>query len=273
MITDILANFSFLSQWNAGILLMVLLGTVFYLFLLPSGTNHTVKKTIMFVVGIVLFYIALGSPLNILGRILFRAHIIQMIILYLVVAPLFVISTKSELFAKLITYSYVKKGYLAITRPIFVILFFYGLFIFYHIPVLFDFIRMNYTLNYVYLFVMFIVALLWWSPLFPFTSEVDRLSNTKKLLYIICNLSLFLALSLFFILQNNSLYSIYMDFELLMAAILLCLPAGETIETLPNDFVETLLPFPPLREQRIGGVFLLISQLIWVIPLLVLKRK
>ncbi|MDL4843122.1 cytochrome c oxidase assembly protein [Aquibacillus rhizosphaerae] len=273
MIGDILANFSFLAQWNAGILLVVLLGIVFYLFLLPTSKEHTVSKTVIFIIGMALFYIALGSPLNILGRIIFRAHIAQMIILFLFVVPLLLVGMKTEIISKLVSYSTFRKGYNIFTNPIVAIVLFHGMFIIYHIPGVFDYVRMSYSLNYLYVLTMFVTALLVWSPIFPIDYQRNRLSYRNKFFYGLWNMVLFLPIELVLLFMNNNLYIIYMDFDLLLTALSVCLPAGDSIQTLPSDFLETLLPFPPIEEQKNGGVMLLGSQLLWLILPMIFKRQ
>lgn len=260
MLLDILNNFSFHTQWNAGVLLMVLLSVVFYLFLLPTPNDHPKLKSVLFIFGLFLIFFTVGSPLNLLGRIIFRGHIFQMLILIVIVAPLLLIGFKSTIVSKAVTYEKVRKFLLFIKKPQITIVVFHVLFIGYHIPAVFNYVRISYVLNYFYLLLLFFAALLLWSPLIPIIKELDSLSIKRKIRYSLWNIVFFIPLALWFIFSEQILYSIYIDPDLIRLSLEVCLPPGEPIESIPEEFFDYLLPFPPLREQQLGGWFLLMGQ-------------
>ncbi|MBD8069026.1 cytochrome c oxidase assembly protein [Bacillus sp. PS06] len=271
---ELLRNFTFHTQWNAGILLMVLLGIVFYLFLLPTSGKHSMWKSIAFISGLFLIFLAVGSPLNLLGRIVFRVHMIQMVIILLIAAPLLLLGFKTEILRRAFTYPKVKKILLIIHHPKLTIPVFHLLFIGYHIPVVFSYVRVSYILHYVYLLCLFVAALLLWSPIVVKLKELDRLAIKQKIVYCFANLVLMIPFSVFLIMSNEILYSIYIDPELIKSSLEVCLPPGQSVESIPEDFFNYLLPYPPLHEQRIGGVIFLLSQAITFGSVaLYLKRK
>ncbi|WP_078544997.1 cytochrome c oxidase assembly protein [Litchfieldia alkalitelluris] len=260
MLLELLSNFSFHTQWNAGVLLMVLLSIVFYLFLLPTPSNHPKVKSVLFIFGLFLIFFTVGSPLNLLGRIIFRGHIAQMLILIVIVAPLLILGFKSTIVSKAVTYQKLKKFLTFIKKPQITIVVFHVLFIGYHIPAVFNYVRISYFLNYFYLLLLFLAALLLWTPLIPIIKELDFLSVKQKVRYCLWNVVFFSPLALWFIFSEQILYSIYIDPDLIRLSLEVCLPPGEPIESIPEEFFDYLLPFPPLREQQLGGWLLLIGQ-------------
>ncbi|MFC4321140.1 cytochrome c oxidase assembly protein [Litchfieldia salsa] len=271
---DLLKNFTFHTQWNAGILLMVLLGTVFYLFLLPSSNKHPIWKTIIFISGLFLIFLTVGSPLNLLGRIVFRGHMIQMVILLLIAAPLLLLGFKTEIIKKAMTFPRINSFFKIVVDPRLTIPVFHVLFIGYHVPSLFDFIRVNYFLNYFYLLCLFIAALLLWAPIMINEKELTHISCQQKMKYCVLNLALFIPVSLYLLMSNNILYSLYMDPDLIKSSLEVCLPPGVSVESIPEDFFNDLLPYPPLKEQKIGGYILLIGQsLIFATAIMYLRAK
>ncbi|MCH1624277.1 cytochrome c oxidase assembly protein [Ferdinandcohnia quinoae] len=257
MIGQILEGFSFHAQWNGGIIFFSLILIVLYLFLLPTSKSHTTFKSIAFISSMILILLTMGSPLNLLGRMLFRAHIIQMILLLLVVAPLIVMGLKTDLLEKLLNKGVARKIYSVLTHPVFTIVLFHALFMGYHIPVVFDWIRTGYFTNYFFLIGLVVAAMLVWWPLISPIQKYDRLNIKKKFIYIFVNVLLFIPVTLFLLLADKELYTVYSDTSLMLSALELCLPPGTEI---PANFLETLLPYPPFAEQKNGAILLGISQ-------------
>ncbi|MEH7237843.1 cytochrome c oxidase assembly protein [Bacillus sp. JJ1562] len=257
MISQILDGFSFHSQWNGGVIFFTLILIVLYMFLLPTSKDHKKYKSIAFVGSMLLILFAVGSPLNLLGRMLFRAHIIQIVVVLLIAAPLLVMGMKTNLLEKMLKNNGVKKVYKTLAHPVFAIVLFHGLFIGYHVPTVFDWIRTGYFTNYFFLVGLILAAvLLWWPIIGPIKEQVN-LSFKQKLIYIVVNIVLFVPVTLFLLLANGELYTVYSDTSQMLAAIALCLPLGEEI---PPDLLETLLPYPPKSEQKNGATILFISQ-------------
>ncbi|WP_449538827.1 cytochrome c oxidase assembly protein [Ferdinandcohnia sp. Marseille-Q9671] len=257
MISQILDGFSFHAQWNGGIIFFTLILSVLYMFLLPTPQGHKLYKTISFVGSMLLILLAVGSPLNLLGRMLFRAHIIQIVAILLIAAPLLVVGVKTELLQKTLTNNGIKKIYRFFTHPLFAIVLFHGLFIGYHIPVVFDWIRTGYFTNYFFLIGLIVAAVFLWWPIIGPIPEHDPLSLRQKLTYIVVNIVLFVPVTVFLLLANGELYTVYSDTSQMLAAIALCMPLGEEV---PPDLLETLLPYPPLSEQKNGAIILFVSQ-------------
>jgi len=257
VISQILDGFSFHSQWNGGIIFFTLILIVLYMFLLPTPKDHPKHKSIAFAGSMLLILLAVGSPLNLLGRMLFRAHIIQIVVVLLIAAPLIVMGLKTNLLEKALRKNSVKKVYSVLTHPVFTIILFHGLLIGYHVPVMFDWIRTGYFTNYFFLIGLIVAAVLLWWPIIGPIKEHDQMTFKKKLIYIVVNIVLFLPVTLFLWLAKDALYSVYSDTSQMLAALALCMPLGEEI---PPDLLETLLPYPPIGEQKNGAIILFITQ-------------
>jgi len=257
VISQLLDGFSFHSQFNGGVIFFTLILIVLYLFLLPTPDGHRKYKSVAFAASMLLILLAVGSPLNLLGRMLFRAHIIQIIIVLFIAAPLIVIGLKTNLLEKSLKYSGVKKVYRCQTHPLFAIIVFHSLFIGYHIPVVFDWIRTGYFTNYFFLIGLILAAVLLWWPIIGPIEEQDHLAFKHKLMYIVVNILLFVPVTLFLLFADGALYTVYSDTSQMLAALALCVPLGEEI---PPDLIENLLPYPPISEQKIGAIILFVSQ-------------
>ncbi|WP_453991680.1 cytochrome c oxidase assembly protein [Bacillus nitroreducens] len=257
MISQLLDGFSFHSQFNGGVIFFTLILIVLYLFLLPTPDGHRKYKSVAFAASMLLILLAVGSPLNLLGRMLFRAHIIQIIIVLFIAAPLIVIGLKTNLLEKSLKYSGVKKVYRSLTHPLFAIIVFHSLFIGYHVPVVFDWIRTGYFTNYFFLIGLILAAVLLWWPIIGPIEEQDHLAFKHKLMYIVVNILLFVPVTLFLLFADGALYTVYSDTSQMLAALALCVPLGEEI---PPDLIENLLPYPPISEQKIGAIILFVSQ-------------
>ncbi|MFA1819846.1 cytochrome c oxidase assembly protein [Virgibacillus oceani] len=255
MLDIILDEFHFSTMWNGGIFLFTLFALIIYFFILPEDDKFSIKKAILFVAGMIAVFAALGSPWNIIGRIQFSTHIIQLILLLFVAPPLLIMGFKMRIFDKIKSISFLDKSFHFLTKSVVATvlfqLFFYG----YHIPAIFDFARMDLYLNYFFLLAIFIAAILMWIPII----SQNILSKKQKMGYILINSALLMAYSLLLILSGEALYVIYTDVDLFVSSLEACFP---DLDSVPDDFFAALLPFEPIHEQKLGGWYLLAGQLI-----------
>jgi len=256
MLEIILDEFHFSTMWNGGILLFILFGVIAYIFLLPAGKDHTIWKSVLFYLGLVALFIALGSPINVIARIKYSTHIIQLIFLLLVAPPLLIVGFKKEILKKAKSIEVVDKMIRTITKPAVALVIFYVLFYVYHIPAVFNFARVDLFLNYLFFFALFIAAILLWTSIM---SPKSSLSNKQKSQYALINIILFIPYSIILFAANEGLYSLYTDVDLFISSLALCLP---DVRNVPPEFFQTLLPYDPVQEQQLGGMILIISQVI-----------
>jgi len=241
--------------WNGGILLFILFGVIIYLLILPTGKDHKIWKTIVFFLGLTVVFIALGSPINVVARIKYSSHIIQLILLLLVAPPLLIIGFKYEMMKNVHSIEVLDKIIHVLTKPIVAVVVFYVLFYGYHIPAVFNFARVDLYLNYFFFFALFIAAFMLWIPII----SPKILSKKQKNIYALINIVLFIPYSIILLLATEGMYSLYTDIDLFISSLALCLP---DVENVPPEFFQSLLPFDPVHEQQVGGVILIVSQIV-----------
>lgn len=244
------------SVWNGGILLLAFFTIILYLFILPNGKNHTWWKSVVFIVGVVVAYIAIGSPLNIVARIQFSTHIIQLLLFFLVAPPLLIIGFKTEIIHRVMKFPIAKKIAQILTNPYFVFIIFLLAISLFHLPSVFDAGRMDIYVNYFYMFGLFFLAILFWIPV---VTRI-RLNQKQKIIYLGASMIALVPVSLFLMFSTDNLYQTYSDLGVFVEALEACFPPDE--EPLPASFYETLLPNKPHMEQQLGGKILLIGEVI-----------
>lgn len=266
MLDIMLEEFPFSSLWNSGIFLFIAFTAVIYLFLLPQEKSHSLWHKLSFLSGLILIFIATGSPLNILGRIQFSAHIVQIILLCFVVPPLLFIGMKYNLLNKVISIpSLFKKLINFIRRPYVAIsIFFISLYAYHHSPI-FDQARADLYGNYLYLLVLFVGAMLLWEALRKIKSKKDNL-----LYHLLCLVGI-IPLGVILLVSEGIVYHAYTDLDTFTQVLQVCLPPGQQIS---EELVLLLLPFEPIPEQHLGGVVWLVAGLIsFVASYIIIYRK
>ncbi|WP_249870597.1 cytochrome c oxidase assembly protein [Oceanobacillus saliphilus] len=257
MLEIILDEFHFSTLWNGGILLFSMFGAIIYFFLLPSSKRHPLWKSILFLAGLIIIFIAIGSPLNVTGRIKFSSHIIQLVLLLLVAPPLIIVGFKTEILNRIQSVSVIKRVFDQLRNPITATILFQGFLYGYHIPIVFNFARIDLYLNYFFLLALFISALLFWIPIL----SRKQLAKGRKWKYAMLNVLLLTPFSIILLMADEGIYLIYSDMNLFISALALCLP---DLTDVPPEFFASLLPFDPVHEQRLGATIFLISQVIIV---------
>lgn len=259
MIEIFLDEFHFSTLWNAGLLLFSLFYLICYFFLLPAATS--LKKAILTVLGIIIAFLAIGSPLNIVARLTFQAHMVQLVLLLLIAAPLIVIGWKPTGLDKIIWLKNLGKWF---THPlaafILFLLFFYG----YHIPAIFDMVRIELYWNHFFLFGLFSTSILLWVAI------LHRFRDKNKRWLYAGILHLFLIPYLIYIyVASEGVYRVYTDVDLFMSALAVCLPEDVNI---PEQYYVSLLPFDPVQHQQAGIVIYWVASSLIFIALIYLKQ-
>ena len=252
-------DFHVSTLWNGGVVLFILFFIILYIFILPSGKNHTVWKTVIFFAGLIALFIALGSPINIVARIKYSSHIIQLIFLLLVAPPLLIYGFKKEIIERAREIEWIDQTIRILTKPVNALILFFVLFYIYHAPFVFDFVRIDLFLNYLFFFLLFGAAILLWIPIL---SEKSKLTGNQKMLYALVNIVLFIPYSLILFTANEGLYLLYTDTEMFRSSVELCLPNEEDV---PPEFYQALIPYDPVQQQVEGGKVLLIWQVIIIL--------
>lgn len=266
MLDIILDEFHFSTLWNGGIFIFIGFILIIYFLLLPQEKKYPIWKQAIFVLGILVVFAALGSPLNVIARIKFSTHIIQLVLLLLIAPPMLIIGFKNEIFERAKEIKVLQRLLKIVAQPMFGFILFFVIFYVYHIPAIFNYARLDLYINYFFMFALLFAAILLWLPIII----VNRLTAKQKFLYIALNILLFIPASLVLFIYDSSLYIVYSDAELFLQSLEACIP---NLDGIPPEIAESLLPFDPVQEQVQGGVFLLVSQVIIFIATAIVARR
>lgn len=184
-------QFAVPQLWNSGLNLLVVAVGAIYLLLtgrwrsrFPGSSTVAPSRKVLFLGGLLLFYLALGSPLAWIGHELFSIHMLQQSILYLMVPPLLIRGIPCWLWQAVWKWKIAGRLLSFATRPLIALLGFNGLFSLYHIPSVFDALMATRPLQWgAHLVLMAAAGLMWWPVLSPLR-EGALLSPLRKMAYI-----------------------------------------------------------------------------------------
>ena len=104
-----LEQFGFRALWSPYFLMFTLLAGFVYYFLIirkqhlyKDREQKTNKQYILFYFTLLLLYIVKGSPVDLLGHIMFTFHMVQMALLYLLIPPLLIKSIPDWVWRRII---------------------------------------------------------------------------------------------------------------------------------------------------------------------------
>lgn len=210
---------SFMSGWDPFLLLITLLLAGLYLYTTGVGKlkrNETFSvcrlKKISFLLGVLLLFIAKGSPLNQMGHSLFLIHMLQQSILYMAVPPLILggLSLGMVKAIELKLPRWISKSFTLLAKPLIAIILFNALFSFYHIPFIFDAIMSNMVWMNLSVMILFPAALLmWWPVLSPV--KMNELKPLYKVAYIFGMGMLLTPACALIIFSKEILYDTYLE--------------------------------------------------------------
>ncbi|RBP05347.1 cytochrome c oxidase assembly protein [Rossellomorea aquimaris] len=221
------------NEWNylLAAVLIVIMG--FYLI----KFKESFSQSICFFLALVVFYIALGSPLHLLGdQYLFSAHMLEQSIVYIALPPLLLLGLPKKIIEPLMAWGLKKKIFSILKYPLILLLLFNVLFSLYHIPTVFNTVVGNTLLHNMTHAVLTFTAILMWVPLIPLTRELETLSEIQKIGYIFASGVLLTPACALIIFSNDPFYTVYSN-------------APQLFDLLP-----------PLDDQRTGGIIMKVFQ-------------
>lgn len=251
-----LSMFGFRALWSPWFFISVVLVGVLYFMLFKSATN---KQRILFITSLVLLYIVKGTPVDLLGHLNFSMHMVQMSVLYLFIPPLFLLSIPSSFYRKLLSNKSFSRPFLFLTKPLFAIILFNGVFSVYHFPFIFDAIKTNTFLHAGVTSFIFITAIIMWWPLVCPLPEYRKLSGLQKLAYIFADGMLLTPACGLIIFASVPIYETYTNPASWAKALELCVPAS-TLANIDLSSPQMFSWFPPRTDQQLGGVIMKIMQ-------------
>jgi len=262
-----LQYFTFWELWNPRqMALTVAIGAVYLWLVGPRRSRFAgsesvaVRQKALFLLGIAVYYFAQGGPLNLLGHLMFSAHMTAMAIAYLVAPPLILLGIPGWLARPLVSRKSVGAVVQALTRPLITVVTFNVLFSFYHLPLVHDYVMTHYTVHTIYFFVLLIAAFMMWWPIISPTPELNGLSELKKMGYIFANGVLITPACALIIFADTPVFATYNDPQMWAKAMGYCPPGNS--QALLESFAgpQFFAVLGAQEDQQLGGVIMKILQ-------------
>ncbi|MGI2327321.1 cytochrome c oxidase assembly factor CtaG [Planococcus sp. YIM B11945] len=258
--------FGFQALWSPVYFGVLVLITILYFLVLTKWRGKfkdseplKKKEAALFVSGMVLLYAVKGAPTDLLGHILFSFHMAQMAILLLLIPPMFIMGIPAWAWRAFINLPVVKPLFNFFSRPMLAIILFTMVFSFYHIPLIFDFVKQGVLIHGVVNIILFVSAIFYWWPVVNNLEGMYKFHGLKKLGYLFgLSVSLTPACALI-IFGANPFYATYTQGEAWLQAMALCVPSG-TLSQLGLSGPEMFSSMTPLEDQRTGGIVMKVLQ-------------
>lgn len=258
--------FGFPALWSPYYLAVLVLITILYFMLTIKWKDKfkdseplKTKEAVLFVSGMVLLYIIKGSPTDLLGHIIFSMHMVQMAFLLLLVPPLLIMGVPSWVWRKFINLPIVKPLFHFFTKPMLALILFGLVFSFYHIPLVFDFVKTSTSIHAAVNGILFISAIFYWWPVVNNLEGSYKFHGLKKLGYLFGLSVLMTPACALIIFSSSPFYATYSDGEAWLQAMALCVPAG-TLSQLNLSGPELFTNMSTVEDQRTGGIVMKVLQ-------------
>jgi putative membrane protein len=235
--------FTYIENWDMLLNLLFIGISVLYL-LVVGPLRHKIPgsepvkgiQKFWFLMSMIVYYFALGSPLNMIGHELFSMHMLQMSLLYIVLPPMLLLGIPAWFVRPLLKIRWLSSIGSILTRPMVILFLFNGLISLYHFPYIFDTIMESELLHYVSHTILMVAALcMWWSVIGPIP-ERDTVKPLHKLAFIFANGALLTPACALIMFSDHVLFAQYVEGS-------------------------TLIPImKPIDDQQLGGVIMKVTQ-------------
>ena len=261
-----LEQFGFRALWSPYFFLFLLVLTLIFFYVAKKQRHRfegsellTKKEGTLFIFTMLFLYIIKGSPIDLLGHLMFTFHMIQMAFLYLLIPQLIITSVPVWMWKKLLSLPVINKVFAFFTRPLIALIVFNGMFSFYHIPLIFDQVKTNIWYHALYTSILFLFAIFMWWPLINKVETEKRLSGLKKVGYLFTDSILITPACALIIFNHTPMYETYTNIEAWVQSLHLCVPA-DVISTLQLSGPEMFNLMSAQYDQQTGGVVMKILQ-------------
>jgi putative membrane protein len=239
-------NVSFSELWSPWVFFVTILVAILYFNMIrqhesqvKDGQIVQLRQKFCFIAGLAVFYLAQGSPLNVLSHhYLFSAHMMQQSLILFVMPPLILYGIPPWLIERIVGRPLLKKILQVAVHPILAVVVFNSLLSFYHFPFIYDWLMSDRAMGFgtLYHFILVLSAFqMWWVIVCPLP-EMDRLSELLKVTYIVINGLLLYPACALIIFADDLMYKTYAH-------------APQITELLS-----------PMDDQQLGGVIMKIMQ-------------
>jgi putative membrane protein len=178
--------------------------------LAPAGTPFPRSHALRFHSALVVFYLAVGSPLDQAGeRFLLSAHMVQHQIIIYPAAILFLTGLPSWLVAHATARPSLRLPFLLFTHPATCALGYTAVISLWHIPALYDWALRERPIHILEHVTFFAVALLYWWPLLSPSREFPPVRYAVQMIYLVAVTLLMTPLFAYLAFSNEILYPTY----------------------------------------------------------------
>ena len=185
------AGLSLAWPFNPGVMLFLLLLAMLYLLGLRHARQHPVqddavnwRHIVAFFSAIMVMALVLLTPIDTIARTqLFSVHILQLVLLTTLCAPLILFSMPAPLLRPLVELPLIGQIIQLFTRPLVASILFNLLFLLWHAPKILRFSVENNTLYHVQVLSIFVAALLNWWPLLGSVRKLRSMSYPVQMVY------------------------------------------------------------------------------------------
>lgn len=261
-----LSIFGFQALWSPYLIGVIIFLTVLYFLITVTWrkdfkVSEPLKKSeaIYFLLAMLTLYIIKGSPIDLLGHIMFTMHMVQMAFLLLLTPILLIKGIPWWIWESLLDIKVINSIFKIFTQPIVAIFIFIGMFSIYHLPSVFDSIKLDTTWHGIYTILLFISAFFMYWPLLNQVDGQHKMKNINKLAYIAGNAILITPACALIIFANHPMYATYYDSSSWLKAMELCVPV-DTLASLNLSGPELFSNMSPVSDQQVGGVLMKIIQ-------------
>ncbi|WP_308638042.1 cytochrome c oxidase assembly factor CtaG [Paenibacillus silvisoli] len=262
-----LQYFSFEELWSPWFFFFMTALVILYFYLAgpwkekhaPNDPRVTVLQKSFFVTGMVLYYLAQGGPLELLGHMMFTFHMVNMSLAYLIVPPMLLLGIPGYIWRYVFARPFWSK-YRSLMNPIFTLVVFNMLFSVYHVPVVHDYVMTHFTIHRIYYLVLLVTSfMMWWQITCP-VPEWNRLTDVRKMAYIFASGMLLTPACALIIFASHPMYATYNDPEVWAQAMGYCV-AGDPNLLLTNFDGPTFFNLMGINEdQQLGGIIMKLVQ-------------
>ncbi|TSI09322.1 cytochrome c oxidase assembly factor CtaG [Lysinibacillus sp. BW-2-10] len=270
-----LSIFGFQALWSPYFLGVIIILTGLYFFVTVARRDRFKvseplqrSEAIYFILAMTLIYVIKGSPIDLMAHIMFTYHMVQMAFLLLLVPMLLIKGIPWWVWKAVLEIPVVRSIFKVFGQPVIALFVFALMFSVYHLPVLFDTIKLNETYHGIFTFILFMSAFFMNWPLIHDVEGQPKMKNLYKIGYIIANAVLITPACALIIFNPEPLYATYTDGETWLKAMELCVPIS-TLAGLSLSGPELFNNMTPIADQQMGGVLMKILQEIIFIVVLV----
>lgn len=192
----------------------------------------------LFTSGLIIGYIAVGSPIDQIGEdFLFSVHMVQHMLLIYVMPPLFLLGTPTWLADAILAWKPLRKVWRVLTHPVFAALFFNICYTLWHIPDLYELALRDKWIHILEHWTMFVPAIWFWWPLLSPSSRLPPIAYGARMLYIFILMVLQLPVFAFLTLSEEVLYPTY-------------------------EYAARITSLDPLQDQILGGLIMKLNNMV-----------